>query len=615
MSAAGPRRVVLAPLVIALTMLVAQSRAVVAQQGRDVSRAVATGDATIAGVVRLDDAAQAPVRRARVTITSVDQSIGGQSATTDDRGRFAFEGLPAGRYLLQASKAAYVTSSYGATRPGRAGTPVMVSASQTIADLIIPMLKGAIITGVIQDKDGRPAPGMLVTAMQYATRNGERALVVPAGLTSQLTDDQGVYRLYGLPPGDYVVVSTLMPTAGPASTNEVREVSAADLQRALAAVRSAGATVPSPASAPAPAIDLAMPGPLMTNAPVFYPGTSDIAAASPITIAAGEERSGVSFPLLLVRSATITGTIVAPPDAPAPAPQITLFAGNQQVLDGLGLNLASARRVGVGRDGKFSITGVPPGSCTLLVRAGTGPALATPGVPTPPATMWAVQPLMVSGEDQDLTLTLQQGLTIAGRVAFAGTSAPPANMTAIQVTLHSLAGGVNLGLAPVHPSADGTFTFVGVVPGPYELVPTVVPAPWSLQSAVVDGKAATDGFFPLQQSVKDWTLTFTDRPAEVAGALQNAAGRPAPDYFVILFAADRKYWTPGSHRVMATRPGSDGKFSVRGLPPGDYYLGALTDVEPGEWFDPAFLARLVAASVKVTAIDGQVTTQNLKIGG
>jgi hypothetical protein len=81
----------------------------------------------------------------------------------------------------------------------------------------------------------------------------------------------------------------------------------------------------------------------------------------------------------------------------------------------------------------------------------------------------------------------------------------------------------------------------------------------------------------------------------------------------VAFAADRQFWTPQSRRIRQTRPASDGRFSIKGLPAGDYLLAALTDVERDEWFDPAFLAQLVPAAVRVTLSDGVVTTQNLRI--
>jgi uncharacterized protein (DUF2141 family) len=97
---------------------------------RDNAR-VATGTGSISGTVFVStmagDAKQ-PARRVRVTLSDVAGTSRGQTTTTDDSGAFTFRGLPAGKYELQAFKPAYLRASYGASRPDRAGTPVVVTA-------------------------------------------------------------------------------------------------------------------------------------------------------------------------------------------------------------------------------------------------------------------------------------------------------------------------------------------------------------------------------------------------------------------------------------------------------------------------------------------------------
>ena len=58
---------------------------------------------------------------------------------------------------------------------------------------------------------------------------------------------------------------------------------------------------------------------------------------------------------------------------------------------------------------------------------------------------------------------------------------------------------------------------------------------------------------------------------------------------------------------------TSGKFSFSGLPAGEYRLAAVTDVESGQWFDPAFLEQLQAASIPVTLVEGQARTQDLRV--
>jgi hypothetical protein len=63
-----------------------------------------------------------------------------------------------------------------------------------------------------------------------------------------------------------------------------------------------------------------------------------------------------------------------------------------------------------------------------------------------------------------------------------------------------------------------------------------------------------------------------------------------------------------------TRPATDGAFRIRGVPPGDYLVAALTDLEPGEWNDPALLDQLVPSAVRLTLRDRGTTRQDFRIG-
>jgi len=95
--------------------------------------------------------------------------------------------------------------------------------------------------------------------------------------------------------------------------------------------------------------------------------------------------------------------------------------------------------------------------------------------------------------------------------------------------------------------------------------------------------------------------------------LTTAAGKAASDYFIIVCPADTRLWTRGSRRVKSLRPGSDGSFSATDLPAGDYMIVALTDVAPGDWNDPRWLASVAPSGVAVTIADGKKTVQDLQI--
>ena len=108
-------------------------------------------------------------------------------------------------------------------------------------------------------------------------------------------------------------------------------------------------------------------------------------------------------------------------------------------------------------------------------------------------------------------------------------------------------------------------------------------------------------------------LTFTTRTQEIAGVLQDASGRPAPDYTIVVFSSDDRFWTTGSRRVRSARPGTDGRYVLRDLPAGTYHLAAVTDVSPAELADPAVLRELVAAAIPIALTAGEAKVQDIRI--
>ena len=235
--------------------------------------------------------------------------------------------------------------------------------------------------------------------------------------------------------------------------------------------------------------------------------------------------------------------------------------------------------------------------------------------------LWAMADVNVSGTDQSVTLMLQPGMSVSGRIVFDGTTLqPPASMATLRVSMPAAqTTSVTLGVTPTTANADGTFTLTGAAPGFYKLTstPPIAPAGWMLRSTIVDGVDSLDVPFEVKpnQSIDGAVLTFTDHPTELSGMLQTPTGVPTSDYFIIVFAADKKFWTPASRRTVMARPGTTGRYMLRNLPPGEYCVAAVTDVELNAWFDPAFLQQLVSASTRVTLAEGEKKPLDLKIGG
>ena len=169
-----------------------------AAQGRDRSPTAAPqATASVSGLI-VDAQAGSPLRRAVVTAVGPG-TPSTHSVITDDEGRFTIDGLPAGRYRIVASKAAYLRSEYGATRPARPGTTVVLAAGAGPA-LRIVMTRGGVLAGTVRDDTGQPAANVPV----YALSARDPGSIFPnADQISTQTDDRGAYRLYGLGPGAY----------------------------------------------------------------------------------------------------------------------------------------------------------------------------------------------------------------------------------------------------------------------------------------------------------------------------------------------------------------------------------------------------------------------------
>jgi hypothetical protein len=108
-------------------------------------------------------------------------------------------------------------------------------------------------------------------------------------------------------------------------------------------------------------------------------------------------------------------------------------------------------------------------------------------------------------------------------------------------------------------------------------------------------------------------LTFSNRHSEISGTLGAGPGVAASDFVVLVFPADKTYWRAGSRRVKSARPATDGEFTIADLPAGEYLIGALTDLEPGDADRPSFLEQLVPTSLKITLGDGEKKRQDIRL--
>src|SRR5262249_30229293 len=177
--------------------------------------------------------------------------------------------------------------------------------------------------GRVVDEYGDPVANVAVSASAIRVISGRRQLVgVPREPFQPVrTDDRGRYRLFAMPPGEFVVAAaaTSRPDLDP------------------------------------PVIDL--PG----YARTYYPATPVAAEAAVVEVVEGQDRLNVDITLVKGGTTRVAGRVVTASGEPASA---TVSIGPSYRSGAIATGVGSMRA-----DGRFEFTDVPPGE--YVVQAAT----------------------------------------------------------------------------------------------------------------------------------------------------------------------------------------------------------------------------------------------------
>jgi protocatechuate 3,4-dioxygenase beta subunit len=162
-----------------------------------------TASAQTKGAITGRVAAEDGAGMAGVTVTLSAVAIqGGQrrSTTTDEEGNFRFTDLSPRPYSISVfASREYVQppaiTGSGERRYYRPGENVNIA-----------LIRGGVITGRVTNPAGEPVIGIQVVPIRVRDADGRPARM-SGGSLQRLTDDRGVYRVYGLQPGGYIVVA------------------------------------------------------------------------------------------------------------------------------------------------------------------------------------------------------------------------------------------------------------------------------------------------------------------------------------------------------------------------------------------------------------------------
>ena len=109
-----------------------------------------------------------------------------------------------------------------------------------------------------------------------------------------------------------------------------------------------------------------------------------------------------------------------------------------------------------------------------------------------------------------------------------------------------------------------------------------------------DGEDITDSGmeFTPGRSYDGLQLVFTQKTTDLSGLVTDDRGKPVLDATVVVFPANRDRWTFLSRYLRTLRPDTNGRYSVKNLPPAeDYLIIAVQNLEQGQGGDPDFLTR------------------------
>lgn len=536
-------------------------------QARDNPQQAKPGTATLRGHVIAADSGK-PLTKAQVRIISTGPIAGGQQpenrlAVTDASGAYEFKELRAGRYNLTVSKpGGYMNAQFGQQRRSDPGRPLDILDGQTIEKVDFTLPRGGVITGRILDELGEPVTDAQVTAARLQFTGGQRRLVQSG--RAGTTNDIGEFRLFALPPGDYFVSATL---------------------------RTNNSTVDTPDR--------------NSYAPTYFPGTADISGAQRVTVAMGQTINDLSFSLLPIQTARISGTVADSRGQPMRG--VVQATMRSDIVGSPSGGSAGPIRP----DGSFTINGLRPGDYTLQVQSQGGPAQRN-------EAEYASAEVTVGGGDvTGVQLVAVKPSTISGRVVIGADDGAPLRASTFRIGAAPMpAGGIIFGPSPQPAAPNDDWTFQAKArPGLTRIVTTGLPRPWTIKAIRYRGTDVTDSGFDVKanEEISDIEVELTNRVTDLSGTVTNSRGEPVKDYWAVLFARDAEKRRPPSRYVRVSRSDQEGRFKVSGLPAAEYFAFAVESVDSGEATDPEFLDRIQNRSTRFTLGEGETKTLDLKL--
>lgn len=496
--------------------------------------------ASISGRVTIGGKAAAGVTVAAEVTDSPFENRTVAKTVTDEEGNYHLTGLVAGRFMITPLAKSFVVAVVGSETFKQAGQTVNVAENEAITKIDFALVRGGVITGRITDLEGRPIIGERVNIVTKVDSGTSRPGTSFSGKNT--TDDRGIYRIYGLGPGNYRVS---VGKSGAGADGGFSQM---------------GGT---------------------QYAKTFYPGVTEESKATVIEITEGTEAANIDItPGKSASGFSVSGRVVdLESDKPVPGAFITYSAVNEQNQRTGGMIYSPAL---TDANGKFRLEGVPPGRYSASMM----------GIGGETSSYSDLTPFEVTdGDVTGVELKVRRGATIDG-VAVLENNVDPTIAALLQsVSLIAYVNDEKGASSPTYSrgsiAADGSFHFAGLSPGKARIsvmtFSSTTKGP-QLVRTEVDGLEQSEGFdITAGAHVTGVRLIFVYGTGKIRGEIRFEGGvLPPPTTYLLSMRPATGDPSKNSRFVeIDTR----GHFTVQDLPPGSYELtlkprGNTTAFEP-----------------------------------
>jgi hypothetical protein len=509
-------------------MLVLTSICIFAQTQSAESSAPSEGSKSDAITGRVVNDSGQPLPNAVVWARAAGATGPPQVTSTDREGMFKLSGLTRGSYSISASLPAYIP----APRPPDSTPP---APSQVGDSVTLVLIKGGVITGRVTTLSGDPLAevGVLVRMIrdQYGRRLTSGAMVKAVG-----TDDRGIYRIYGIPTGTYIV------RAGGSSEHTHGSVDA-----------------------------------FYSDVPTYAPSSTRDTAAE-INVRAGEESTDVDIRYRGEQGRIISGTVAGP---------VFEDSGFNVTLNSI-TDPDSQSDAFQQENRAFEFIGVADGDYYLTAQS---------YAPGGERGLSESKLIRVKGADlMGIELVTRPMATISGRVVLEESKVPECSdkgplalkETFISAWHKEYEAAKNqprfvwgLG-APVPPDAQGNVTLKNLAPGQYYFAARLPAKHWYLQSVSFASPAAkaskpvdaarTWTNVKVGDKLSGLTVTLAKGAASIDGQVALKEGETLPERLAVYLVPVEKERADDPLRYYAGAAGPDGKITMNSIAPGRYWV-------------------------------------------